>query len=142
MRTLHTRIKQQELNTHEIVKALSAHSFVSKVYYPGLENHEGYEIATRQQKGYGAMVSFELKGDLENVKLFLQKINLFTLAESLGGVESLIAHPVTMTHAAMTPEALVGAGIRENLLRVSVGLESPEDLVTDITEALNFVFPQ
>ena len=72
----------------------------------------------------------------------MQKINLFTLAESLGGVESLIAHPVTMTHAAMTPEALVGAGIRENLLRVSVGLESPEDLVTDITEALNFVFPQ
>ncbi len=139
MRTLHTRIKQQELNTHDIVKTLATHELVSKVYYPGLEDHEGHDIAARQQKGYGAMVSFELKGDLEATKLFLQKLELFTLAESLGGVESLIAHPATMTHAAMTPEARVVAGIGESLLRVSVGLEASEDLCADIKEALDYI---
>jgi cystathionine gamma-synthase len=115
------------------------HELVAKVYYPGLKDHPEHDIAARQQKGFGAMVSFELKGDLEDTKLFLQHLNLFTLAESLGGVESLIAHPATMTHAAMTPEARVTAGISNSLLRVSVGLEASEDLVDDILRALNSI---
>ena len=107
-----------------------------RVYYPGLENHEGHAIARRQQKGYGGMVSFEIEGGEAAVRRFLESLRYFSLAESLGGVESLVCHPATMTHAAMTDEARRIAGIGASLVRLSVGLEDPEDLVTDILAAL------
>jgi cystathionine gamma-synthase len=106
------------------------------VYYPGLITHAGHEIAARQQRGYGAMVSFELKGGLPAVERFLGALRIFTLAESLGGVESLIAHPATMTHASMDAAAQRAAGIGNTLLRLSVGIEAEEDLVADLDRAL------
>ncbi|MGD8697071.1 MAG: PLP-dependent transferase, partial [Gammaproteobacteria bacterium] len=108
----------------------------SAVYYPGLEDHPGHEIAARQQSGFGAMVSFELEGGQPSVEAFLDGLEHFFLAESLGGVESLIAHPATMTHAAMEPEARQTAGISDSLLRLSVGIEDPRDLAHDVLEGL------
>ncbi|MGD8482218.1 MAG: PLP-dependent transferase, partial [Gammaproteobacteria bacterium] len=105
-------------------------------YYPGLEDHPGHEIAARQQSGFGAMVSFELEGGQPSVEAFLDGLEHFFLAESLGGVESLIAHPATMTHAAMEPEARQTAGISDSLLRLSVGIEDPRDLAHDVLEGL------
>src|SRR5690606_41947063 len=110
-------------------------------YYPGLASHPGHAVAARQQKGFGAMLSFELapcEGDDPQaaVKAFLDGLRYFTLAESLGGVESLIAHPATMTHAAMTPEARANAGISDSLLRLSAGMEGTEDLLADLQAGL------
>ena len=106
------------------------------VHYPGLESHPGHAIATRQQEGFGAMLSVELDGGVDAVRAFLDGLQCFTLAESLGGVESLVAHPATMTHAAMSPEAREAAGIGDGLLRLSVGIEHVDDLVADIAAAL------
>ncbi len=136
IRTLHARARIHEENAVEVVAALGAHPAVERVWYPGLQSHPGHDIAARQQLGFGAMVSFELRGGERAVRQFLDGLNCFTLAESLGGVESLVAHPATMTHAAMDAEARAFAGIRDTLLRLSVGIESAEDLVADIEAGL------
>jgi cystathionine gamma-synthase len=104
-----------------------------------LPDHPGHDLATRQQAGYGAMVSFELEGSDAGIPGFLDGLTCFTLAESLGGVESLVAHPATMTHASMTPEQQAAAGITNGLLRLSVGIEATEDLVEDLGRALDRV---
>ncbi|WP_141057588.1 O-succinylhomoserine (thiol)-lyase [Stenotrophomonas rhizophila] len=141
LRTLGARLRAHQENTTEVVNLLAASDAVAKVYYPGLADHPGHAIAARQQDGFGAMLSFELAscpGDDPHaaVRAFVDGLRCFTLAESLGGVESLVAHPATMTHAAMTPEARAHAGISEGLLRLSVGIESPEDLVADLQAGL------
>ena len=136
IRTLDIRIKQQSKTTETVAEFLEAHPAVTKVYYPGLKNHPGHELAKQQQFGFGAMLSFEVDGDFAQLSQFVDGLKLFTLAESLGGVESLIAHPATMTHAAMDEEARQTAGIADNLFRISVGLEHADDLVDDLSKAL------
>ena len=137
VRTLHSRIRDHLAGTATVVDALSAHRAVTRVHYPGLSDHPGHEIARRQQSGFGAMVSFELAGGIRSVERLVERLRCFTLAESLGGVESLVAHPATMTHASMSADARATAGISDALVRLSVGIESPEDLVTDLREALD-----
>ncbi len=137
LRTLFPRIRQQTETTKRLVEFLDNHPMVSKVYYPGLESHKGHDIAKKQQKDFGAMLSFEVVGDVDNVKTLIESTETFTLAESLGGVESLISHPATMTHAAMTPEARENAGILDQLIRLSVGIEHADDLIADLENALN-----
>jgi cystathionine gamma-synthase len=109
---------------------------VQRVHYPGLEEHPGHAVAARQQHGFGAMLSVELEGGEAAVRAFVDGLRCFTLAESLGGVESLVAHPATMTHAAMSPEARAAAGIGDGLLRLSVGIEHTNDLLADVRDAL------
>ncbi|MGA0543662.1 cystathionine gamma-synthase [Brevundimonas sp. VNH65] len=137
VRTLFARIERQQATAGAVAAILEAHPAVRVVHYPGLASHPGHALAARQQKGPGAMLSFELNGGAEAVRALIEELEIFTLAESLGGVESLIAHPATMTHAAMTPEARVTAGITEGLLRLSVGLEHEDDIVADLTRALD-----
>lgn len=137
LRTLAPRLRAHLEGTQAVVDALVSHDAVATVNYPGLREHPGHAIAARQQDGFGAMLSFELAGGVEAVRRFLDGLQLFSLAESLGGVESLVAHPATMTHASMTAEARAVAGIGEGLLRVSVGIEDPADLVADLTAALD-----
>jgi cystathionine gamma-synthase len=136
VRSLHARMRVHAENAVVVVDTLRAHRSVAAVYYPGLADHPGHDIARRQQSGFGAMLSFELKGQEPAVEAFLNGLECFTLAESLGGVESLIAHPGTMTHAAMEPAAQERAGIRPGLLRVSVGIEDAQDLKADLQAAL------
>lgn len=139
LRTLSARLRVHQENTTEVVKLLGDHPAVSKVHYPGLVDHPGHAIAKRQQRGFGAMISFELAGGLPAVAGFCEHLRHFSLAESLGGVESLIAHPASMTHAAMTAEARATAGIAESLLRLSIGIEDAHDLVLDLKSALDTV---
>ncbi len=136
LRTLDARLRAHQENATAIAALLDAHPAVSKVYFPGLESHPGHALAARQQKGFGAMISFELAGGVDEVRAFIEGLRYFTLAESLGGVESLVAHPATMTHAAMTPEARAKAGISDGLLRLSVGIEAGDDLLADLGAAL------
>ncbi|WP_298330021.1 cystathionine gamma-synthase [Asticcacaulis sp.] len=136
VRTLLVRVKQQQESAQAIAEFLDAHPAVSRVFYPGLPSHPQHALAKRQQKGFGAMMSFELTGGLEAVKRVFDVIELFSLAESLGGVESLIVHPGSMTHAAMSPDAQATAGITEGLLRLSIGLEDPTDLIAALDRAL------
>jgi cystathionine gamma-synthase len=141
VRTLFARIERQQATASRIAALLEDHPAVSAVHYPGLKSHPGHALAAKQQKGFGAMLSFELAGGVEAVRCLVETLDAFTLAESLGGVESLIAHPATMTHAAMTPEARVVAGITEGLLRLSVGLEHEDDLIADLVQALDALVP-
>lgn len=136
VRTLHARIRQHEENARRLAEALDGHAFVDKVYYPGLPTHRGHEIARRQQKGFGGMVSFEIRGGETSVRAFVNALRCFSLAESLGGVESLVCHPPSMTHAPVSQPALTRAGIRPNLIRLSVGIESGDDLLADVGAAL------
>ena len=136
LRTLDARLRVHQENTHALIALLQDHPAVRKLHYPGLLTHPGHALAARQQRGYGAMLSLELEGGEAAVRAFVDGLDYFTLAESLGGVESLIAHPATMTHAAMTPEARQAAGIVDGLLRLSVGIEHADDLVEDIAAAL------
>jgi len=136
LRTLDARLRVHQENTQALVELLDGHPAVAALHYPGLERHAGHSIAAKQQHGFGAMLSVELEGGVEAVRAFLEGLQCFTLAESLGGVESLIAHPATMTHAAMAPEARAAAGIGDGLLRLSVGIEHADDLVADIAAAL------
>jgi len=136
LRTLHARLRCHEENARAVVRVLDAHSAVSRVHYPGLTSHPDHHLARGQQSGYGAIISFELKGGEAEVRGFLDGSSLFTLAESLGGVESLVCHPASMTHAALTEEAQIEAGIKTTLLRLSVGIEYTPDLISDITAAL------
>ena len=137
LRTLHARLRLHEENATAVARLVSTHPAVSRSYYPGLPGHPGHALAARQQSGFGAMVSFELAGGMRAVARFLDGLQRFSLAESLGGVESLIAHPDTMTHAAMDPEARAEAGITPGLLRLSVGIEATEDLLRDLQAALD-----
>jgi cystathionine gamma-synthase len=136
VRTLHARMTVHLANAVAVVDTLRRHHTVARVHYPGLPAHPGHELAARQQSGFGGMVSFELHGGEPAVRTFLGGLRWFTLAESLGGVESLIAHPATMTHASMDAEARARAGIGAGLLRVSVGIEAASDLTRDLEEAL------
>lgn len=137
LRTLAPRLRAHQESAQAVVELLSRHEAVAKVYYPGLAEHPQHALAARQQGGFGAMVSFELDADVAGIEAFVTGLQCFSLAESLGGVESLIAHPATMTHAAMAPEARRNAGIADNLLRLSVGIEDARDLVTDLAAALD-----
>jgi cystathionine gamma-synthase len=136
VRSLHARMRVHAENTAVVVDFLAKHAAVARVYYPGLADHPGHEIARRQQSCFGAMLSFELAGGEPAVEAFLGGLQCFTLAESLGGVESLISHPASMTHAGMEESARLRAGIGAGLLRVSVGIEDPGDLVADLSAAL------
>ena len=136
VRSLHARMRVHAENTAVIVDYLAKHSAVARVHYPGLPDHPGHDIARRQQSGFGAMLSFELHGGEAAVGEFLSGLECFTLAESLGGVESLISHPASMTHAGMDESARLRAGIGAGLLRVSVGIEDPADLVADLAAGL------
>ncbi|AWV14856.1 O-succinylhomoserine (thiol)-lyase [Methylobacterium sp. XJLW] len=139
LRTLFVRVEQQQENAAALAAFLDAHPAVSRVHYPGLPTHPGHALAKTQQAGFGAMLSFELAGGRDAVKRFVAALRVFTLAESLGGVESLVAHPPTMTHAAMDPDARTIAGITDGLLRLSVGLEAEADLLADLSRALEAV---
>jgi cystathionine gamma-synthase len=139
VRTLHARVRQHLENTEAVVEALCAHDAVARVNYPGLASHPGHAIAASQQTGFGAMVSFEVVGGVAGVECLTSELEYFTLAESLGGVESLIAHPATMTHASMDAAARANAGISDSLVRLSVGIESADDLVRDLSHALDCV---
>ncbi|MEP6905357.1 MAG: cystathionine gamma-synthase [Gemmatimonadales bacterium] len=139
IRTLEARIGIHEKNAGLVARALEGHPAVANVYYPGLPSHVGHELADRQQDGFGAMVSFEVDGGVLAVERFLDSLECFTLAESLGGVESLVAHPATMTHASMDDAARECAGIKDTLLRLSVGIEHADDLLEDIQIALDAV---
>lgn len=137
LRTLFTRIERQQATAGLVAAALEQHPAVKAVHYPGLKSHPGHALAARQQSGPGAMLSFELNGGTDAVRDLIEGLDIFTLAESLGGVESLIAHPATMTHAAMTPDARVVAGITDGLIRLSVGLEHQDDILADLVQALD-----
>jgi cystathionine gamma-synthase len=139
IKTLIPRMKMHEENARAVADFLVQHPQVRRVYYPGLSSHPGHELAKRQQHGFGGMVSFEVKGGIENANNVLRSTKIFTLAESLGGIESLICHPLTMTHASMSPELREKAGINERIIRLSVGIEDVNDLIEDLDKALNIV---
>lgn len=136
VRSLFARTERQQTTAAAIAHFLAQRPEVSIVRYPGLPTHPGHELATRQQLGFGAMLSFELKGGIEAVRRFVAALTIFTLAESLGGVESLVAHPASMTHVGMGEEARRAAGISNGLLRMSVGLEAEKDLLSDLAFSL------
>jgi len=135
LRTLYPRLERQEATTRRLVEALDADARVARIYYPGLASHPGHAIAARQQSGFGSMLSIELAAGVCAVA-FTKALGIFTIAESLGGFESLVCLPATMTHAAMPPEARQEAGISDSLIRLSIGLEHVDDLVADIDAAL------
>ncbi|MDX5407383.1 MAG: cystathionine gamma-synthase [Chromatiaceae bacterium] len=137
LRTLEPRLRLQQDNTAKIVEFLAKQPLVSKVYYPGLVEHPGHAIAKAQQSGFGAMCSFDLAVEQPLLPVFFRALNLFTLAQSLGGIESLICHPGTMTHASMDAKAQQTAGIGPTLIRLSVGIENPDDLLADLQQAFN-----
>ena len=136
IRTLYPRIRQHQESAALIANVLCEQLNVSRVYYPGLESHPGHDIAKRQQRGFGGMISFEIDGGEAAVRAFVENLTYFSLAESLGGVESLVCHPASMTHAPVSEERKAAAGVTPTLIRLSVGLEGAEDLIEDILRAL------
>jgi cystathionine beta-lyase/cystathionine gamma-synthase len=134
-KTLALRMRQHDANARRIAAFLSRHPAVERLYYPGLESHPEHELAKKQARGFGGVVSFDV-GSFERAKRVLEGVRLFTLAESLGGVESLICHPATMTHASVPEDFRKRLGITEGLVRLSVGIEDVEDLETDLARAL------
>ncbi len=136
LRTLHARLDHHGRNAQSLAEWLAGELGVQRVYYPGLASHAGHEVARRQQRGFGAIVTLELTGGLAAVRAFCEGLEYFSLAESLGGVESLVAHPATMTHAAMDPAARAKAGLTDGLIRLSVGIEALEDLRADLAAGL------
>ena len=137
LKTLPIRMERHCSNAHKIALYLESHDAIEKVIYPGLESHPQHEIAKKQMNGFGGMISVVLKGGLESATKFLERTELFSLAESLGGVESLIEHPAIMTHASIPPEIREEIGISDGLVRLSVGIESIDDLMLDIENSLN-----
>jgi cystathionine gamma-synthase len=137
LRTLQVRMRQHEETASLLARVLDEQQGVRQVYFPGLETHPGHDIARRQQSGFGGMISFEINGGEEAVRAFIEHLQYFSLAESLGGVESLVCHPPSMTHAPVSEEALGEAGISQSLVRLSIGLEAVEDLVDDVLKALD-----
>jgi cystathionine gamma-synthase len=136
LRTLHARLEHHARNAQALAEWLQAQENVRHVWYPGLSTHPGHDIARRQQRGFGAVVTLELDGGHDAVREFVSGLTCFSLAESLGGVESLVAHPATMTHSAMDPAARARAGLTDGLIRLSVGIEALEDLRSDLARAL------
>jgi cystathionine gamma-synthase len=136
LRTLFPRVERQQATAVVVAEFLQADPRVSAVHYPGLTSHPGHAIAKAQQAGFGAMLSFELAGGVAAVRRFVEALGLITLAESLGGIETLLAHPATMTHAGMGAEARRAAGISDGLLRLSIGLEAEADLIADLKAGL------
>ncbi len=136
LKTLPVRIKQHQQNAAQVAEFLKDHPAIDALYYPGLKEHPDHDIAKKQQAGFGAMLSFDIKGGVESVKKLFANLTLFTLAQSLGGVESLICHPSTMTHAGMEESDAIEAGISESLIRVSVGIEDINDILADLAYGL------
>ena len=136
VKTLPVRMKQHQKNALQVASFLKSHDAIDAIYFPGFSDHPGHEIAKKQQSGYGAMLSFEVKGGVEAVKKLFDNLELFTLAQSLGGVESLISHPSTMTHAGMEIADQLAAGITQSLVRISVGIEDIEDILADLAHGL------
>jgi cystathionine gamma-lyase/cystathionine beta-lyase len=134
--TLPLRMKKHEENAMAVANFLKKHPKVKRVFYPGLDTHPGHDIAKKQMKGFGGVVSFEINGGIESVNTFLRRLNVFSLAESLGGVASLAEHPATMSHASMPRDYREEVGIADNLVRLSVGLENIDDLIDDLSQAL------
>lgn len=132
-------MRSHEESSLKILSYLQSQKLIGAIYHPSLPTHPGHEIAKKQQSGFGSMLSFEFAGSYEELQQFVSRLKLFSLAESLGGVESLICHPATMTHRAMGEEALEKAGISLQLLRLSVGLEDADDLIADLDQSLNWV---
>lgn len=137
IRTLYARMQQHEKNAIALAETCVDHAAVSRVFYPGLATHPGHELAKRQQQGFGGMLSVELQGGQPAARAFLESLKLFSLAESLGGVESLACHPATMTHATFDAESLRAAGITAGLVRLSAGIEATEDLIRDVLAGLD-----
>ncbi|MGF1750778.1 O-succinylhomoserine (thiol)-lyase [Vibrio cionasavignyae] len=137
IRTLGARMRVHEESSQVILDYLQNEALVKVIYHPSLPEHPGHEIAKKQQSGFGSMLSFEFAGSFEQLKYFVGQLELFSLAESLGGVESLICHPASMTHRAMGEEALAEAGVSQQLLRLSVGLEDAQDLIEDLQQAFD-----
>lgn len=136
VKTLSERMERQSANAMEVAAWLEGHPKVERVGYPGLPSFPGHELARKQATGFGAMVWFEVTGGVEAGKKLMDSVRLWSLAENLGAVESIITHPVTMTHAAVPPAERQAAGITDGLVRLSVGLEDTEDLIADLEQAL------
>jgi cystathionine gamma-lyase len=139
IKTLAIRMRAHQENAMKVAKFLEKHPKIERVVYPGLSSHPQHKIAKKQMSGYGGMITFFLKGDLKKSKKFLEKITIFSLAESLGGVESLVEHPAIMTHASIPKKVREELGIFDNLIRLSVGIEDCEDLINDLTKTLNTI---
>jgi cystathionine gamma-lyase len=137
IKTLHLRMERHNTNAQAIVEYLANHPKVTKIYYPGLPSHENHEVASAQMRGYGGMISFELIGGLEAGRKLMNSVKIWSLAESLGAVESMITHPASMTHASVPPDVRQARGISDGLVRLSVGIEAFEDLIADLDQALN-----
>jgi len=137
IKTLHVRMQRHCENARVIADYLKNHDKVDNVYWPGFENHPNHNIAKSQMNDFGGMISFTVKGNFDLVKRITSSFKVFTLAESLGGVESLVNHPATMTHASIPKEERDKIGITDNLIRLSVGIEDISDLVDDIEQAIN-----
>jgi cystathionine beta-lyase/cystathionine gamma-synthase len=135
VKTLAVRMKQHDINGRAVAAFLQKHPRVEKVFYPGLAEHPQHELAKRQMKGFGGMITFET-GSLENAKKMLKQVKVCILGESLGGVETLISHPATMTHAALGAEGRAKIGLTDGMVRISVGIEEVDDIVADLEQAL------
>ncbi|MFN5932069.1 MAG: trans-sulfuration enzyme family protein, partial [Sphingobacteriales bacterium] len=137
IKTLHVRMQRHCENGKKIAAFLKMHPKVAKVYWPGFEDHKGHEIAKKQMRDFGGMISFELKDNsIDVAKKMMSSTKLFSLAESLGGVESLINHPATMTHASIPREERIKNGLNDTLIRLSVGIEDAQDLIDDLNQAI------
>jgi cystathionine gamma-lyase len=136
IKTLAVRMRQHEENARTVAAFLAEHPRVEKIYYPGLPSHPDHELAKRQMSGFGGMVSFQFKGQFSDVDTVVRRLKVFTFAESLGGVESLVCHPATMTHASIPKELRDSRGITDTLLRLSIGIEDVADLIADLQQAL------
>jgi cystathionine beta-lyase/cystathionine gamma-synthase len=136
VKTLALRMERQSASALRIAERLAGHPRISHVYYPGLASHPHHALARRQMRAFGAMISVEVRGSGDDARRFLERCRLFTLAESLGGVESLISLPALMTHASIPPEARAALGINDRLVRISVGIEDADDLIADLEAAL------
>jgi cystathionine beta-lyase/cystathionine gamma-synthase len=134
-KTLELRMQRHDQSGRRIAQWLEQRTDIAKVYYPGLASHPQHDLARRQMKGFGGMISFDL-GDVARARRVVERVKLFTLAESLGGVESLIGHPASMTHASVPPALRQAMGLTDSLLRISVGIEDADDLIADLDQAL------
>jgi len=139
IKTLSLRMERHNSNAMQVAKFLETHPKIEQVLYPGLESNPFHHIARKQQKGYGSVISFIMKGGLDECKKFFSELQVFTLAESLGSVESLAEHPALMTHLSVPPEMRKELGITDSFVRLHVGIEDVEDLIADLENALNSV---
>jgi cystathionine gamma-lyase len=139
LKTLHVRMERHAQNAMEMARYLEQHPKIERVIYPGLESHPQHALAKKQMSGFGGMITFFIRGDLEKARKFLETVEIFALAESLGGVESLIEHPAIMTHASIPPATRQSLGIHDHLVRMSIGIEDLVDLKNDISRALDAI---